>query len=260
MENLSGVSWLRLIYLCERRKFMNLVIDYGNTRGKTALFDGNRLVEKNIFQEASDLMKWLEPHTVEHLLVSTVKTDGVEIANAIPHRGKTLHLNPQLPLPIKIQYLTPETLGVDRIAGACGAIQLFPDTPVLVIDAGTCVNYEFVDRYRNYHGGAISPGLRMRFESVHHFTARLPLVSPSTDPPLTGRSTEECIQSGIQIGMIEEIKGTISRYQTKYPQLRVVLCGGDSAFFENYLKPTIFVAPDLVLMGLNRILQHNVTT
>lgn len=239
---------------------MNLVIDHGNTRGKAALFDGDQLVHKTTFKEVNDLVQWLAPYPVQHLLLGSVNAEGSEIANSTQHRGQTLHLNHQLPLPINIRYLTPETLGVDRIAGACGAAHLFPDTPVLVIDTGTCVNYEFVDSERNYHGGAISPGLRMRFQSVHHFTARLPLVTPADDPPLTGRSTEECIRSGIQNGMVEEIKGTITRYQTKYPQLRVVLCGGDAAFFENYLKPTIFVAPDLVLMGLNRILQHNVTT
>jgi type III pantothenate kinase len=238
---------------------MNLVIDYGNTRGKAALFDAEVLIEKKYFQANNELLEWLNQKMIDHVLISSVKGKGDEILTNLGQTGKSFQLSSRLPLPVQLQYLSPDTLGVDRIAAVCGAVQVFPQNPVLVVDAGTCVNYEFVSEDRIYFGGAISPGLRMRFESVHHFTARLPLVAPKSDPELTGRTTEECIQSGIQIGLVEEINGIISRYHAKYPKLKVILCGGDWAFFENYLKPTIFVAPDLVLMGLNRILQHNVS-
>lgn len=236
---------------------MNLVVDFGNTRGKAALFQEKELVDRLFFQSPEELITQLKSQAIEHVLVSSVSVAAGNIQ--LPaSSGSVFHLTHQLPLPITNQYATPQTLGVDRLAAACGASELFPNENILVIDAGTCVNYEFVDAEGNYLGGAISPGLRMRFESVHHFTARLPHVGPAPEPSLIGRNTEECIQSGVQIGIIEEIKGVISRYQMKYPNLRVVLCGGDSAFFENYLKPTIFVAPDLVLMGLNGILLHNV--
>jgi type III pantothenate kinase len=237
---------------------MNLVIDHGNTRGKAAFFAGATLLKKTSFIGTEELTSWIDGYEIEHVLVSSVKVASEELLNAIAHKGRSFHLHAQLPLPIQLEYLTPQTLGVDRIAASVGAWLLYPNENVLVIDAGTCVNYELVDKEGRYQGGAISPGLKMRFESVHHFTARLPLLEPLTEPPLIGRNTEECIQSGIVNGMAEEIKGTITRYQSKYPNLRVILCGGDAAFFENYLKPTIFVAPDLVLMGLNGILQHNV--
>jgi type III pantothenate kinase len=163
-----------------------------------------------------------------------------------------------LPLPIKILYATPQTLGVDRIAGSCGALQLFPGKNTLVIDAGTCITYDFTDSSKQYYGGSISPGLKMRFQAVHTFTARLPLVSPAENPELIGNSTETSIQSGIVNGTVAEIDGIIDRYRQKYPDLQVILCGGDGPFFENKLKASIFASPDLVLIGLNSVLIHNV--
>jgi type III pantothenate kinase len=177
-------------------------------------------------------------------------TDGIK-ANRI------FILSPALPLPITIQYDTPHTLGVDRIAGACGAKQLFPDVHTLVIDAGTCVTYDFTDSQGIYYGGGISPGLRMRFEALHTFTAKLPLVEPG-QAPLIGTNTETSIQSGVVNGMLAEMDGIIRQYQEKYPLLQVILCGGDGSFFENRLKASIFASPDLVLIGLNSVLIHNV--
>ncbi len=238
--------------------FMNLVIDYGNTRGKAALFEGFSLLEKYFFNTPAELQGWVKGKRLAHILVSSVKMPAEELLGTITHSGQGLILTSTLPLPVLNRYQTPHTLGVDRLAAACGAIQIFPSTPVLVIDAGTCINYECVDEQGQYLGGAISPGLRMRFESVHKFTARLPWVAPLADAPLVGDNTEACIQSGIGNGLIEEINGMIDRYVAKYPAMRVILCGGDAPFFENYMKHPIFVAPDLVLMGLNGILQHNV--
>jgi type III pantothenate kinase len=259
--NGKPASWFANLLTCSVRKnpvHMNLVIDHGNTRGKAALFEGTELRAKTFFGTAPELKSWLASAWVQHVIISSVRASTDDLLAAIAPGGTTLQLTAQTPLPISIRYRTPHTLGVDRIAAACGAVQLYPHLPVLAIDAGTCINYEFTDAGGNYFGGAISPGLRMRFESVHHFTARLPRVEPKENPPLIGMSTEECIQSGIGIGLIEEINGVIARYLAKYPDLRVVLCGGDVAFFENYVKHPIFVAPDLVLLGLNGILQHNV--
>jgi type III pantothenate kinase len=163
-----------------------------------------------------------------------------------------------LPLPVKNGYATPQTLGVDRIAAACGANALFPENNCLVIDAGTCVTYEFVDATGVYRGGAISPGLKMRFQALSVLTARLPLVEPVHTPELTGASTASCIQSGVVIGLMEEMNGVIRRYEEKFDKLRVILCGGDTPFFENQLKASIFASPELVLSGLNSILSYNV--
>ena len=136
-------------------------------------------------------------------------------------------------------------------------MDVFPNKNSLVIDAGTAITYDFVDNHRNYKCGAISPGIKMRFESLHTFTERLPLVAKEGELQLIGNSTETCIRSGVLNGVIAEMEGTINNYKQLYPDLGVVLCGGDSFFFENKLKPTIFAAPDLVLSGLNRILLHN---
>jgi type III pantothenate kinase len=233
-----------------------LVIDVGNTRAKAATFLGNECQEKMFFNSMDEL------HSLSHLefgniLVSSVNHRAEEILSKLKASGKKIGLDNHTPLPIKIRYATPETLGVDRIAAACGALELFPDQNTLIVDAGTCINYEFVDAQANYLGGAISPGVEMRFKAMHKFTARLPLVHLNKEVNLVGNSTESCMQSGVMNGIIGEIEGMIARYQEKYSQLTIVMCGGNAALFENRLKPTIFAAPDLVLMGLNRILRHN---
>ncbi len=128
-----------------------------------------------------------------------------------------------------------------------------------MVDAGTCINYEFIDKNGHYLGGAISPGVTMRFEAMHKFTARLPLVHLNNNVLMIGNSTETCMQSGVLHGALAEVDGTIEKYIANYPGLVVILCGGDAAIFENRLKHRIFVAPDLILKGLNSILLYNVS-
>ncbi len=235
---------------------MNLVIDSGNTRFKAATFTGTKLEEKHSFLNKEELNGYLKHHTFTNAIVGSVSMDGNEILGWTKASNKFL-LTHLLPLPIKIKYKTPETLGVDRIAAVCGAMEIFQEKDSLVIDAGTAITYDFVDRQGNYEGGAISPGIGMRFEALHTFTERLPLVTKSGVSQLIGNSTETSIRSGVLNGVIAEMEGIINNYKELYPDLGVVLCGGDSLFFENKLKPTIFAAPDLVLSGLNRILLHN---
>lgn len=239
---------------------MNLVVDYGNTSAKVAIFDQSKLVEKLTFTSKEELQRLLLASTAENFIVSSVNADAAQICDWAVHAKQKFVLTHKLPLPITLLYSTPHTLGVDRIAGACGAVQLFPGFNCLVIDTGTCITYDFTDEKGNYHGGGISPGLMMRFKAVHTFTARLPLVNPTDAPELIGNSTETSIQSGIIYGMMEEIEGIIERYRTNYPDLKVILCGGDAAFFENKLKASIFASPDLVLFGLNSVLIHNVAS
>jgi type III pantothenate kinase len=234
---------------------MNLVIDSGNTRIKVATFLGEQLETKFTFQKSHDLMLFLTDKNFDSAIVSSVSTSAIEILSAISAKKK-FTLSHTLPLPIKLLYKTPATLGVDRIAAVCGAVGTFPSNNCLVIDAGTCITYDFIDGERNYHGGAISPGIAMRFEAMHTFTKRLPLVTPEPEQ-LIGTSTESSMRSGVMNGILNEVLGFINEYKRKYPDLRVVLCGGDTAFFENNLKQPIFAAPDLVLSGLNRILNYN---
>lgn len=236
---------------------MNLVVDYGNTSAKVAIFDHQLLLEKHSFKVIDELQQFLQKSSADKFIISSVNADAKHISSWVQHAKQKLILTPGLPLPINILYSTPTTLGVDRIAGVCGAHQLFPKEDCLVIDAGTCITYDFIDAFGNYPGGSISPGMMMRFKSVHTFTAKLPLVTPIEQPELIGHSTETSIQSGVIHGVAAEIDGIIDRYQKKYPHLRVILCGGDAPFFENKLKASIFASPDLVLLGLNSVLIHN---
>ena len=236
---------------------MNLAVDYGNSSAKVAIFDQHELQAKHTFDRPDDLKSFLESSSADNFIISSVTTDAEAVSKVSKAKNKFI-LSHTLPLPVKILYATPQTLGVDRIAGSCGALQLFPGKNTLVIDAGTCITYDFTDSSRHYYGGSISPGLKMRFQAVHTFTARLPLVNPAANPELIGNSTETSIQSGIVNGTLAEIEGIIGRYRQKSPDLQVILCGGDGPFFENKLKASIFASPDLVLIGLNSVLIHNV--
>lgn len=237
---------------------MNLVVDSGNTRFKVGVFENTVLVRKEFFSHARDLKKFIAENSFDHILVSSVKFDPVEILSWSSNSGKKIVLTSSVQLPIKLNYTTPQTLGVDRIAAACGAFLLYPNEDCLVIDAGTCINYEFLDRNRTYHGGAISPGISMRFEAMHTFTSKLPLVKSISESKLIGDSTESCMQSGVMNGVLAEVNEIIQRYKDLYPEIRVILSGGDYSFFENNLKHPIFVAPDLVFDGLNGILLYHV--
>ncbi len=237
---------------------MNLVIDYGNSSAKVGIFDAHELIEARIFERDEELKDFLQNFSAENIIISSVTHDAVTISNWAKQVEKKFILNSSLPLPIKNLYATPHTLGVDRIAGVCGAHDKFPGAACLVIDAGTCITYDFLDAKGNFYGGGISPGLKMRFQSVNTFTAKLPLVEVVEHAELIGSTTETCIQSGIINGMTEEIKGIIMRYQQKFEGLKVILCGGDARFFENKLKGPIFALPELVLSGLNSILIYNV--
>jgi type III pantothenate kinase len=238
---------------------MNLVVDYGNSAAKVGIFDHQNLMEKITFDTPEALRNFLRMSAAESILVSSVKEDANLVLTWAVHAKNKFRLDYNFPLPITNRYGTPETLGVDRLAGVCGAREIFPMQHCLVIDAGTCITYDFIDKEGNFLGGGISPGLSMRLKAVHNFTAKLPLVSAKADVPLIGNSTESCIQSGVVNGVLEEIEGIIRQYQQKFEGLRVILCGGDSRFFENQLKASIFASPELVLVGLNSILNYNVT-
>lgn len=239
---------------------MNMAVDAGNTFTKVGIFERESLKKKEVFDTSHELQSFLQRTPVDHLIIGSVTLQNVEVASWSAASGLKLILQHSLPLPIKNRYATPETLGVDRIAAACGAWLLFPRQNSLVVDVGSCINYEFVNRHGEYEGGAISPGVKMRFQSMHHFTAKLPMAPATETASLTGDSTTRCLQSGVMNGVLHEITGALARYENNHPDIRVILTGGDAHFFENHLKPSIFVAPDLVLMGLNSILLHNVTS
>jgi len=210
-----------------------------------------------VFQEETELKKFIENFSAENFIISSVNANAQAISSWVNAKKKFI-LNPTLPLPITNLYATPQTLGVDRIAAVCGARQLLPMSNCLVIDAGTCITYDFLDAQGNYHGGMIAPGLAMKFKAMHTFTSRLPfLEQDSFVPALSGKTTAQAMQSGVYNGTLAEAEGIIKRYESQAENLVTLLCGGDAAFFETNLKGRIFAVPELVLFGLNSLLREN---
>lgn len=238
---------------------MNLAIDVGNTFIKAGIFENGKLTSFHSGMMVEDLKSLAANVHPEHIIVSSVDQDPEEIFALFPGIRQKRTLSYSTSMPLKNLYKTPHTLGMDRIAGAVGGIALFPGENRLVIDAGTCITYDFTDEKDQYHGGAISPGIDIRFKALNTFTKKLPLVERSEISPLTGSDTKECILSGVQNGVIFEVKGIIDQYREKYPEIKIIICGGDSSFFESKIKQSIFAVPELVLIGLNRILEYNVS-
>jgi type III pantothenate kinase len=162
-------------------------------------------------------------------------------------------------MPFKNLYGTPKTLGVDRLALVSAASAQFSGKDVLVIDAGTCITYDFITKENSYLGGAISPGLRMRYQALNNLTAHLPLLDTKRPDHFIGQSTEQAIHSGVVFGVLNEMEGVIEAYKEKYSDLTVILTGGDANFLSKQLKSSIFANSNFLLEGLNHILQFNST-
>ena len=238
----------------------NLVIDWGNTTLKMGWFAGETVVETARVSSPEELLTSLIGRSVKHVLVSSTSRPADEIRQRLVGLQQDIRVfDGQTPVPINKAYDTPNTLGADRVAASVGAMTLFPGQTCLVLDLGTCLTADLVDKERVFQGGLISPGLTMRFRAMHEQTARLPLVSPPVDwPALTAKNTQAAMQSGVMNGYAFELNGIIEQYRREWPGIVTVVCGGDAAAFESRLKPPIFVVPELVLIGLNRILRYNV--
>ncbi|MFA6946862.1 MAG: type III pantothenate kinase [Pedobacter sp.] len=240
-----------------------LVIDIGNTRAKLAVFDEHRLAESEKINklDAGHLNRFLNEYDITHSIISSVNDDIRVLEALLQQRTQYIRFTAGLNAGIINKYKSPETLGLDRLAGVIGAKALFPGKNCLVIDAGTCITYDAVDKDGVYEGGSISPGLRMRLEAMHKFTGRLPEVELSEFADWYGHDTISAMLSGVVNGSTEEIKGMIGIYESRYPGLQVILCGGDAIFFDTRLKNSIFAhtlktEPDLVLIGLNEVIQQ----
>ena len=239
---------------------MNLVIDIGNTVAKLAAFDGDELKEV-VFDSnrtLAQLPEFCKRYPFERAIAVTVVDLEENVARSLEGLPfPVLWLDKDTPLPVQNLYETPQTLGYDRMAAVVAANACCPGRDLLVIDAGTCVTYEFVDAQGRYHGGNISPGMQMRFKALHHLTGHLPLVSAEGRMLPMGKDTETAIRAGVLKGMEYEIEGYIRRMKHKYPELLVFLTGGDDFSFDTNLKSIIFADRFLVLKGLNRILGYN---
>lgn len=240
---------------------MNLIIDVGNSFVKLAVFKDGK-IKHNEVVEIKDMLKRInfikqKFNSIKSAIISSVGKLNKKDINAIDKYFNLTVLNFKTKLPFKNLYETPNTLGVDRIALVSASVNQFPCNNALIIDAGTCITYDFVTSENEYLGGAISPGLRMRYKALNNLTANLPLLDTEIPDDIIGGSTKSSIHSGVVNGVLKEMDGIIEAYAEKYSDLTVILTGGDADFLSKQLKSSIFANSNFLLEGLNYILQFN---
>lgn len=242
----------------------NLVIDIGNTFVKIAVFETNKIIDSQKTQELTTELigQVIKKHQAKNLIVSSVKKELGFDEDTIKKSINYISFGRETPIPIKNRYETPQSLGLDRLAVVIGANFLYPNQNTLVIDAGTCITYDAINSKAEYFGGSISPGLKMRFSAMHHFTSKLPLVNfDSSFDKKYGKNSTEAISSGVINGTLYEAEGFIKQYLIAQPNAKIILCGGDAAFFDTNFKNSIFAhlilhEPNLVLIGLNTVVNY----
>lgn len=240
---------------------MNLIVDVGNSLIKIAVFQEDKLLEKTVVEVASfdKYQKRISDKypDINKCILASVGRLPKEVIINLEKRYQVLILNANLKFPFHNNYATPTTLGVDRIALVAAAVKHYPNSDVLIVDAGSCITYDFIGKDQVYLGGAISPGLRLRYKSLHNFTAQLPLLDTEMPQNIIGNSTAASIHSGVVFGIIKEIDGVINEYKNDYSDLTVILTGGDANFLSKQLKNSIFANSNFLLEGLNFILEYN---
>jgi type III pantothenate kinase len=239
---------------------MKLVIDIGNTLAKIAIFNKSEIIDfissDNISSISIKKLLDVYPDISTGIIASVRKMDP-DFISFLNSNIRLMQLNEFTPLPFENNYKSPHSLGYDRIAAVAGTSDIFQSDNVLVINAGTCITYDLITADNKYLGGGISPGVQMRFKALHTFTGKLPLIKPGieTNIDVIGNTTERSILSGVLNGAVCEIDGIISSYKLQFPNLKVIISGGDYKYFDKSLKNNIFASPNIVLTGLNRI--HN---
>ncbi len=239
----------------------NLIIDEGNTNVKVAVYESDTLTDLSIvsFETLEEVLPtFFLVHKISHVILSSVGAFENEIKVLIPATIPFLSLSNTTKVPFENLYASPKTLGVDRIALVSAASSLFSYQNVLVVDMGTCITFDFINAKNQYLGGAISPGIRMRYKALSKFTAKLPDLSVETPETITGVDTASSMHSGVVNGIQHEIDGVITSYKQEYSDLTVVLTGGDLIYLSKRLKNSIFAHSNFLLEGLNTILKYNI--
>lgn len=234
--------------------------DFGNTRLKAAIFSNDTLSYVHILRPdelVGDLKKLLLEYKVENSILSSVIDHSPEIETMLSSCGNFHKLSSSSKLPFTIPVGKPETVGADRLAIAAAASRLYAGSNTLVIALGSCITYNFINSSAELIGGSISPGMEMRFRSMHEYTAKLPLVKANWNVPLIGYDTATNMQSGVILGIAAEIDGIVELYQSKFSNFNALLTGGDIPYFESHLKNRIFADPELIFKGLYAISQLN---
>ncbi len=236
---------------------MNLAIDIGNSSIKCALIDNGEVREVKRLVNLQDLSSIIKEFDAASIAICSVHYSQDQIIEALPKLKEAFYLTSDSKTPIGLSYDTPHTLGMDRLAAAIGAWDIFPENPVMIIDIGSCITYDLVVDAQ-YLGGLIAPGIDLRYKSMHDYTANLPLLKDRDAPNFIGRSTDQSMRSGVINGIVGEIDHHISQLLLKYPDLKVIMTGGDAQLFESKINSDIFVALEIVQLGLNRVLKENV--
>lgn len=240
---------------------MNLIIDIGNTQIKAGFFENNQLVklETSTLGEIEFVFDLVSTNkNISNVIISSVRKYPKKLIAKLKLQYKlVLFFNSELKIPIENRYESKNTLGYDRLAACTGAQGLYTGKNILVIDAGTAITFDFVNNKGQYIGGCISLGLEMRFKALHEFTQKLPKLSKNENFNLIGKNTNDAIISGVQNGLIFEIDAYITNLKLKHSDLHIVMTGGDSNFLSNLLSNKTNLHPEIVLEGLNKILNFN---
>lgn len=238
---------------------VTLCFDYGNTRRKFAVFHDSTMIEVDVLEEgdAAEIKQVIEKFKPERSILASVVEHDPEIEMILSGSTAFHKLSHLSKFPFTVPVGKPETMGADRIALAAAMVKFYPGKNNLVIGLGTAITYNFINKYNEFLGGSISPGMEMRFRALKDYTAKLPLIKKDWNFPLIGYDTRTNILSGVILGMAKEIEGTIDAYREKYGNFNVVLTGGDSTYFALHLKNPIFADPDFLYKGLYAICEYN---
>jgi len=241
---------------------MNLTIDIGNSNIKISKFENNKFIELLILHNELDIIKFLQSEVnntfINSIIICSVSENISELLLSVARMVKNfIVFSHKTPVPIINVYSSPKTLGLDRLAAAVGAFTIFPNKNCLIVDAGTAITFDLLNNKGEYLGGAISPGLTIRYKALSHFTKKLPELEFTENLEYPGKNTINSIHTGVQSGILYETEGYICNLEKYYSDLHVLVTGGDVNFLVRNLKKPIFTQPNLVAIGLQRIIQFN---
>jgi len=235
---------------------MNLIVDHGNTNIKFYLFNNDKINNFFLFSINEINYSLINNLDYENIIYSSVSNFDKKLVNLFSDKNLIIFDYDNLKIPIVNKYKT-KTLGKDRLANAIAANSIYFAQNVLIVDFGTAITYDLVTENNEYIGGNISPGVRTRFKALNTFTSNLPLIEPKETDILLADNTNDAILCGVMRGIEFEVQQYIDILDTKYKKLKIIFTGGDANLFVKKIKNTIFAEPNLVAIGLNVLLNHN---
>lgn len=233
--------------------------DFGNTRKKVAVFKDDKIAKTITLADdaTTTIQSLIDEFKPQKSILSSVIDHNTAIEKLLISATKFHKLDHQTKLSFTTPVGKPQTIGADRLALCAAAVHYYPNKNNLVIGLGSCVTYNFINKYHEFLGGAISPGMEMRLKAMHEFTAKLPLVKADSNVPLIGYDTTSNLQTGAVLGLAKEIDGFIDAYEERFGNFNVLLTGGDIVHLASLLKNKIFADPDLIFKGLYAISEVN---